>query len=70
MERVGWLTLIFCDAVTKTQAALLYNITIMVELVGRDWLQQLCLLNIADCTKDARNIYFILFHVNISAAPN
>jgi len=66
MERVGWLTLIFRDAVTKTQAALLYNITITVELVGRDWLQQLCLLNI----EDARNIYFILFHVNISAAPN
>ena len=33
-----------------------------VELVGCDWLQQLCLMNIYDITKQARNIYFILIY--------
>jgi len=31
--------------------------------VGRDLLQQLCLVNIDDYRKHARNIYFILFYV-------
>jgi len=33
-------------------------------VVGRDWLQLLCLVNrpIEDCTKHARKIYFILFY--------
>jgi len=37
-------------------------------LVGRDWLQQLCLVNNDACKKHAKNVYFILFfHFSASA---
>ena len=32
--------------------------------MGRDRLQLLCLVNIDDCKKHARDIYFILFNIS------
>jgi len=39
------------------------------ELMGRDWLQQLCIVNI-DARKNAQEAYFNLYHFSTSACKS
>jgi len=44
----------------------MHDVTMSIELMGRDWLQQLCLVNIDDCTKHKKHLISRLFYFTVA----